>query len=801
MSQDHPTHERAQAQRRKLLGPALLVVLCVALLGLWQLIRWQAAQTAGPPEVNLDAFILLEAGDTAAVQRARELIAAQGGIALDFFPPRVLLASIPPQTEQNLVGREGILAIYRDTLDAEALSAAPEAQIPASVWNGMLRRGFRSRLTSNAPPQKLGAELVLVPPEKLQALSPPFLKGDRPGLEQTSEFLCGSVRLDVFLLESNGTVDPNDEDWTPAQRDRVAEEIVAGANWWAQAATYRNQPFANLSFSFVFHDPWQTPAEVSTGYEPINRSWQDVYLPITEVMANLGYTDSNWIQAVRRYVHDRRCAEATDWGVAVFVVNSAKDPNGAFADGAFAFAYLNGPCIVLTYDCSTWGVDSMEMVFAHELAHSFGALDEYAQSGFQPTDTAGYLNVANTNSEKGNPSEDSIMRGPASLIRAYRQHLVSTPVRGMLGWQDADDNGWYDVLGVAGNELVPLHSGFVYTSSVTYDSPKQRAWILPWRWQGLPRWANSTGITHVPVTIDYVANVLYRVDGGNWLAATPQDGAFDGSEEGYAFTITGLAAGRHTVESIVVNAWHSEIALRQDTFDVVLEAPTPTPIPTATATATPGATPSPSPTQITPTAMAPVVPTPQEVWTITFQNGLWDYAGCSDTRISAEVPNSNLVSSDLKVGAKQNLATLIRFNLSSIPSNAIIESASLSLFGIGREGSGTFDIDTYAVYRPWIDSQATWNKASAADSWTKAGCNGVPWDRAEMPGSYVIIGPVGWYTWNVREDVQRMVNQPESNQGWLLRQSTARPGVLYMCSSEYRTVSMRPKLVVTYRLP
>ncbi len=815
------------ARQRILLGLLLVFLLAVVAVTAWRWWSGRSARILGPSELQLDALILLQQGDAASVRQATDWITTQGGQVYNFFPPLVLLATIPPAADTQLTGQAGIAAIHRSPISGTAMGVAVGADLAAQVWSNMLRRNFRSSLSRNAPPRQVADEFALVAPEKLREPSIEAMSGASP--DHTSDFLFGSIRLEVFLLESNGKQDVNREDWTVAQRDKVAEEVVAGANWWLQTATTDGKPPAHATFTFAFHDPWTSPAEVTTRYEPINRPWQDISLAIAEAMGNVGYADSNWIGAVRSYLNDQRRAQGNDWAVAVFLVNSAHDPDGAFSDRAFAFSYLSGPCIVLTYDCSGWGLDSMEIVIAHELAHAFGALDEYAGSPFQPDDTAGYLNVVNSNSENGTAVEDSIMRGPASLFRAYQRHLASTAVRGMLGWRDSDGDGWYDVAGNARNDLVASHANPVLATAVTYDSPRQRAWMEPWRYQGLSRWTTSIGISHVPVSINSVRDVVYRVDEGPWQSARPRDGAFDSNDEGYLFSVEGLTTGKHTVDTAVVNAWGGKSAMSRDILEVVVEgtpepvltptlvpgtpepsltaAPglnTPEPSPAATlAPPTPGptseASPSPTITPLPPTATA--TPRPPEIITLTLQNGLWDYSGCTDTRISAEVPDFQFGSADLKVGTRQKLATLIQFDLTSIPTDAVIDAAWLSLFGYGREGSGKFDIEIYAVNRPWQESEATWKLAALRRPWTQVGCEGVPGDRVDMPSGYVIVSKVGWYTWDVGDDVQRMVAQPQQNAGWLLKQSTMYFGSLSMCSSEHGGASLRPKLVITYHVP
>jgi hypothetical protein len=72
-----------------------------------------------------------------------------------------------------------------------------------------------------------------------------------------------------------------------------------------------------------------------------------------------------------------------DWAFIIFVVDSYNDAQGAYADATgfgwkrYAYAYLNGPYLVVTYDNDGWGIDRMDRVVAHETGHIFGATDEY----------------------------------------------------------------------------------------------------------------------------------------------------------------------------------------------------------------------------------------------------------------------------------------------------------------------------------------------------------------------------------------------------------------------------------------
>jgi hypothetical protein len=55
-------------------------------------------------------------------------------------------------------------------------------------------------------------------------------------------------------------------------------------------------------------------------------------------------------------------------------------------------------------------------------------------------------------------------------------------------------------------------------------------------------------------TLVAITAVQVRVDGGDWLAAAPQDGLFDGPAEPFTFVTAGLSSGKHTIEVEVFNA-------------------------------------------------------------------------------------------------------------------------------------------------------------------------------------------------------------------------------------------------------
>ena len=74
-----------------------------------------------------------------------------------------------------------------------------------------------------------------------------------------------------------------------------------------------------------------------------------------------------------------------------------------------------------------------------------------------------------------------------------------------------------------------------------------------------------------------ISSVEYKVDDGNWIAATASDGAFDSLSEGYTFTTSTLSDGAHTVYVRATDAYANTTAeadYASDSFTVDTTPPT-----------------------------------------------------------------------------------------------------------------------------------------------------------------------------------------------------------------------------------
>lgn len=335
--------------------------------------------------------------------------------------------------------------------------------------------------------------------------------GSPPGYWETSEYLIGDVAVGIIFLESNGSFDPSTEDWTSAEEANVISEITIGLNWLAD-----QNPAAGVSFVFDVH------YKIPTSYEPINRPSYSIGVWIYEAMNFLGYPSmGDYFKQVRNYVNDLRDSLGTDWAYVMFIVDSSADSDGRFADGHFAFAYLGGPFLVMTYNNGGLGINEMDRLAAHESCHIFYATDEY--NGL--LEYSGYLGVKD-------------VEGSGCLMDARAPWCLSPGTRGQLGWRDSDGDYIQDII-----DTFPLTTLFPYTPDLTNDT------ILTYigHVKEVPYPNQNIFGSCKNVTINTITRVEFRVDSGGWISATPTDGAFDEDEENFTFTTPKLWGGTHTI--------------------------------------------------------------------------------------------------------------------------------------------------------------------------------------------------------------------------------------------------------------
>jgi len=239
--------------------------------------------------------------------------------------------------------------------------------------------------------------------------------------------------------------------------------------------------------------------------------------------------------------------------------------------------------------------------------------------------------------------------------------------------------------------------------------------------------------------------------------------------------------------------------------------PTPTITPVATSTRRPtatrrptsgpppSATPRPTPTGPTPTP-APATPTPTPAFTPTPIPGAVRFDPVEDTYIDQWAPRKSW-DKDIRLSARQGdiKAPLLRFDLSAIPSNSVVEKAVLSLCVLERTNPGYLRIAVYEVFRPWKGAECTWQQAMADGPWAVAGCNDPLQDRSDVFVADVwLTAQNRWYDLDLTPLVQKWVQDPQANYGLIIKASGATSVQYDFYSSEHPNVAMRPRLLVRW---
>ena len=320
----------------------------------------------------------------------------------------------------------------------------------------------------------------------------------------TAEFLLGRVAVVPVLFESNGRVDANTENWTPAAIDAALDKVRNGVNWWAQAL---DQLGTVHSLEFVIDETFARQP-VETGYEPISRRSQEHSLYVGAFLEAQGLGGAGSLEAAaHQFNHETRLRLGTDWAFTIFLVNSANDDDGQFAAGSefnVAFAYPGGLYMIVPSTRPT-------STITHEMGHIFWARDEYAGAGSW-TDRRGYYNAQNLNAAN-NPTpgfvpEPSIMRAGTGLHESYTSFQLPESTRAMLGWRDTDGDGIFDLADVP----LSLEGTGVYDASAGVFSFDGYATAV-----ALPN-QNSSGPQN-DITLNRVDRIEYRVDGAAWQTA------------------------------------------------------------------------------------------------------------------------------------------------------------------------------------------------------------------------------------------------------------------------------------------
>jgi hypothetical protein len=347
----------------------------------------------------------------------------------------------------------------------------------------------------------------------------------RPGPDQPSAFMAGRVVVRAIFVESDGGAELSTEDWQPEQIAAIQDQLAAALDWWRARL-----PNARLTFELI-------TSVVPSRYEPINHDLSAEGLWIGDTLGRIGYGGASYFDQTYAADEALRHERGADWATTIFIANSTADGDGRFADGMFAYAYINGPFLVLTSDAGPYGVGQMAPVIAHELGHIFGALDQYASAATPCNLPSGYLAVPTTNSQANNCGTRfvCIMLDPVS---AYPAGRIDESALGQVGYRDSDGDGLPDPLDTAPAMRVTIAQPSAGSRPIVTGQATDQPYPAP---------------AATPTTINTIARVEYRVDGGDWIALLAGDRAYDSAVETIASTLP-LYDGQHNVELRAINS-------------------------------------------------------------------------------------------------------------------------------------------------------------------------------------------------------------------------------------------------------
>jgi len=278
---------------------------------------------------------------------------------------------------------------------------------------------------------------------------------------QTSEMMIGKVAIAIVFPESDGSIEPNRNNWTEAEKQYVINVTRDAMNWWRTV-----EPRANIRFVIETYN-------VDVSYDPIMNSsafanhsrWVNESLDAMGVDAG-----SNPFVRARAFSNNLRERMNAHWGFIVFAADSSHSPFGGFADGYGGRAYINGPYTLICSDCG-----NTEATYAHEFAHIFGARDQYASSGCNCTWSGGYFNIEAQNCDASClVNETSIMRGGTEMDSAFLSHTVDIFARAQMGLVDTNSNNLMDPIdilyeGRKGANVTQGHINSLANTDYTYN--------------------------------------------------------------------------------------------------------------------------------------------------------------------------------------------------------------------------------------------------------------------------------------------------------------------------------------------
>ena len=367
---------------------------------------------------------------------------------------RFLIGVVPAEIEQRVRAWTGVRFLTRKPTPVVQVPGTRDATVNGIVgYYNRVVDGTRLREILEAPQSDpLPAETPLKDSEL-----PPSEQPDRStGADETTgsrrprnvatnayhnEYLYGSIGVNVFFTESNGSIDANYYTWTLSDVNSTSLRMLDGLDWWHTRAFARGLSFVS---AVAFHSPVNEP-QVFQGYEPIRNPIGDRGKWVSAIMGNYGYTQTEnqiTVQAIARNRAYNEAFRTAIGGTSSHSVFVAYNPAGTnvpdrYTGNAIALAYIGGPYIEIAFRPANL-ISKWAWIYSHEMGHIYWACDEFfsqcagcgtcAPNGPRPA-------VSNGN------CEDGCAVTPVSCMMLNAITATGTPPSGVCSYT-AQQIGW-----------------------------------------------------------------------------------------------------------------------------------------------------------------------------------------------------------------------------------------------------------------------------------------------------------------------------------------------------------------------
>ncbi len=161
-----------------------------------------------------------------------------------------------------------------------------------------------------------------------------------------------------------------------------------------------------------------------------------------------------------------------------------------------------------------------------------------------------------------------------------------------------------------------------------------------------------------------------------------------------------------------------------------------------------------------------------------------------------------------------NRRPLLKFDLSSIPTNASVNTATLKLYAVTSQtvtsGNTPLQGTIFAMTKDWVETEATWNNYKTGTAWAASGAGVDDYSSLTVNPSFPSTTPGLTFAAQseLNASIQSMVGSwvttPANNKGLIIVPRSSTGGInggLHFFSREESVASLRPQLEVNYSTP